>query len=80
MTLTGVLADDPESGRFDTDAFVRVPTTGGHRLLFAVATGDDALRMRVLEAGDRVVLSGRLGALRPTRSTIARIGGMRSVA
>ena len=42
------------------------PRTGGHRTLFAVATGDDALRMRVLEAGDHVVLSGRLGALRPT--------------
>ena len=66
VTVSGVLADDPQSGRFDTDAFVRVPTLGGHRILFAVATGDDALRMRVLEAGDRVVLSGRLGALRPT--------------
>jgi competence protein ComEC len=66
VTLTGVLADDPQTGRFDTDAFVRVPALGGHRILFAVATGDDALRMRVLEAGDRVVLSGRLGPLHPT--------------
>ena len=67
VTLTGVLADDPQSGRFDTDAFVRVPAAGGHRIVFAVATGDDALRMRVLEAGDRVVLTGRLGPLHPTR-------------
>jgi competence protein ComEC len=67
VTLHGVLVDDPESGRFDTDAFVRVATADGHRILFAVATADDALRMRVLEAGDRVVLSGRLGALHPTR-------------
>lgn len=65
-TVTGVLADDPESGRFDTDAFVRVPAGRGHRTLFAVATGDDALRLRVLEAGDRVELAGRLGALRKT--------------
>lgn len=66
VTLTGVLADDPESGRFSTDAFVRVSTGRGHRTLFALATGDDALRLRVLEAGDRVVLTGRLGSLRPT--------------
>jgi competence protein ComEC len=66
VTLTGVLADDSESGRFSTDAFVRVATGRGHRTLLAIATGDDALRLRVLEAGDRVVLTGRLGALRPT--------------
>jgi len=66
VTVAGVLADDPESGRFDTDVFVRVAAGRGHRTLFAVATGDEALRLRVLEAGDRVVLAGRLGALRPT--------------
>jgi competence protein ComEC len=44
-----------------------VPVAGGHRTLFVVATSDDALRLRVLEAGDRVVLSGRLGPLHPTR-------------
>jgi competence protein ComEC len=66
VTVSGVLVDDPQSGRFDTDAFVRVPAAGGHRILFAVATGDDALRVRVLEAGDRVVLAGRLGPLHPT--------------
>lgn len=66
VTVSGVLADDPQGGRFDTDAFVRVPTVGGHRILFAVATGDDALRVRVLEAGDRVLLTGRLGPLHPT--------------
>ncbi len=66
VTVSGVLVDDPQSGRFDTDAFVRVPTAGGHRILFVVATGDDALRVRVLEAGDRVVLAGRLGPLHPT--------------
>jgi competence protein ComEC len=65
-TVTGVLVNDPQSGRFDTDAFVRVTTPGGRRTLFAVAGGDDALRLRVLEAGDRVVLSGRLGPFHPT--------------
>ena len=66
-TFSGVLVDDPQSGRFDTDAYVRVAAGGTHRTLFAVATGDDALRLRVLEAGDRVVIEGRLGPLRPNR-------------
>ena len=66
VKVAAVLADDPESGRFDTDVFVRISAGSGHRTLFAVATGDEALRIRVLEAGDQVVLSGRLGALRPT--------------
>jgi competence protein ComEC len=67
VTLSGELVDDPQSGRFDTDAFVRVPAGRSHRTLFVVATRDDALRLRVVEAGDRVVLSGRLAPLRPTR-------------
>jgi competence protein ComEC len=66
-TFSGVLTDDPQSGRFDTDAYVRVAVDGTHRTVFAVATGDDALRLRVLEAGDRVMIQGRLGPLRPDR-------------
>jgi competence protein ComEC len=66
VTLAGVLVDDPESGRFETDAYVRVPVGRAHRTLYVVATSDDALRLRVLEAGDRVVLDGRLGPLHPT--------------
>ena len=65
-TVSGVMVDDPQSGRFDTDAYVRVPAGDSHRTLYVVATSDDALRLRVLEAGDRVVLSGRLGPLHPT--------------
>jgi len=67
VTVPGVLADDPQSGRFDTDVLVRVSVRDGHRTLLAVATGDDALRLRVLEASDRVVLTGRLGPLHPDR-------------
>lgn len=67
VTVRGVLADDPRSGRFDTDALVRVNVAGGHRTLLAAATGDDALRLRVLEASDRVMLTGRLGPLHPDR-------------
>lgn len=65
QTFAGVVVDDPQSGAFDTDAFVRVAVGGTHRTLYAVATGDDALRLRVLEAGDRIVLTGRLGPLHP---------------
>jgi predicted membrane metal-binding protein len=66
-TFSGVVVDDPQSGPFDTDAYVRVALGGTHRTLFAVATGDDALRLRALEAGDRVMLVGRLGQLHPDR-------------
>ena len=65
-TVTGVLSDDPQTGAFDTDAFVRVAVGHTNRTVFAVATGDDALQLRVLEAGDRVVLRGQLGPLHPT--------------
>jgi competence protein ComEC len=65
-TIPGVLADDPESGRFETDALVRTPAGASHRTVYVVATGDDALRLRVLEAGDRVVLRGRFGRLKPS--------------
>ena len=74
VTVNGVLGDDPQTGRFETDAFVRVPVGHGHRTLLAVATGDDAVRLRVLEAGDRVVLSGRLGPLRAAASTTGAAG------
>ena len=37
---------------------------GAHRILLATASGDDAMPLRGLEAGDRVVLSGRLAPLR----------------
>jgi len=67
VTVPGVLADDPQTGRFDTDVLVRVRVADGHRTLLAVATADDALRLRVLEASDRVVLTGRLGPLHPDR-------------
>jgi competence protein ComEC len=67
VTLDAVLVDDPDAGRFDTDALVRVPAGGSHRTLLAVATGDDATRLGVLEASDHVVLDGRLGPLRPNR-------------
>jgi len=88
VTVPGVLADDPQSGRFDTDALVRVGVAGGHRTLLAVATGDDAHRLRVLEASDRVVLTGRLGPLHPDRfdgrarrrHAIARLDGAQVLA
>jgi competence protein ComEC len=68
VTLGGVVVDDPQSAAFMTSALVRVrarpdsPT----RLVVASAGGDIAGRLRALQAGDRIVLRGRLGPLRPT--------------
>jgi competence protein ComEC len=67
VTFDAVLVDDPDPGRFDTDVLVRVPVGGSHRTLLAVATGDDAQRLAVLEASDHAVLDGRLGPLHPNR-------------
>jgi competence protein ComEC len=67
VAVEAVLVDDPDPGRFDTDALVRVPAGGSHRTLLAVATGDDAQRLAVLEASDHVVLDGRLAPLRANR-------------
>jgi competence protein ComEC len=65
----GVVAGDPDSGPFVASVIVRVRTQHGAtpRLLAAHATGDAAARLRVLHAGDRVELRGRLGPLRATR-------------
>jgi competence protein ComEC len=67
VTVDAVLVDDPDPARFDTDVLVRVPSGRSHRTLLAVATGDDAQRLAVLEASDHVVLDGRLGPLHPDR-------------
>jgi competence protein ComEC len=62
VTLEGELTSDPSGGQFGTSVFVRV--RGAHRIVLAAASGDDAMHLRVLDAGDRVVVRGRLGPLR----------------
>jgi competence protein ComEC len=63
VVLTGVMTDDPSGPSYAASALVRVTVAGTHRSLLATANGDDAERFRVLEAGDRVTLRGRLRAL-----------------
>jgi competence protein ComEC len=60
--LVGTLVDDPDAGRFDASALVRVEsfdggTAGGRRVL-VTATGDVAAHLRILAAGETVVLRG----------------------
>jgi len=59
-TLHGVVTSDPSGPSYAVSALVRVAVTGGHRTLLASANGDDASRLRVLQAGDNVVVRGRL--------------------
>ena len=61
VQLRGALVSDPDGQRFGASAYVRV--AGVDRIVLAKASGDDAGRLRVLEAGDRVELAGRLVAV-----------------
>ena len=61
VTVEGTLASDPSGGRFRVEAYVRA--RGVDRTLLVRGASDDANRLRALEAGDRVVLQGRLAPL-----------------
>jgi competence protein ComEC len=52
--LHGTLVDDPAGPSFSASALVR--TSRG--IVLATSSGDDAMRFRVLQAGDRVQLTG----------------------
>jgi competence protein ComEC len=54
--VDGVLTSDPSGPQFSVTALVRTH----HRIVLVRASGDDAMRLRILEAGDRVELGGRL--------------------
>jgi competence protein ComEC len=58
VRVRGSLITDPDGPRFGASALVRVGGAG--RIVLAKATGDGAGRLRILEAGDRVALEGRL--------------------
>jgi len=66
VTMRGTLVGDPSGGPYSATVLVRVGVVGGHRTVLAAASGDDAMRIRVLEAGDHVTLAGRLGQLQHT--------------
>jgi competence protein ComEC len=66
-TISGTVVTDPESAAFTTNVLVRAGAPGGgHRTLLVVAASDAVSRVRVLQAGDRVRMTGRLAPLRAT--------------
>jgi competence protein ComEC len=60
VVLAGTLAADPDSGRFRTEVDLRAD--GVDRVVLVRAASEDVSRLRVLAAGDHVVLRGRLVA------------------
>ncbi len=60
--LVATLVDDPDAGRFDTRALARVVTldgrAAGRRRVVVSASGDAAMQLRLLSAGESVVLQG----------------------
>ncbi|HEY5076968.1 MAG TPA: ComEC/Rec2 family competence protein [Acidimicrobiia bacterium] len=63
-TVRGEATSDPDGPTFEASVLVRVDTGhGSHRTLLARASGDDVAALRVIEAGDHVVLEGRLAPL-----------------
>jgi competence protein ComEC len=62
VRVVATLVDDPDAGRFDTSALARVDAldggaAGGRRVLLT-ASGDVAAHLRILSAGESVVLRG----------------------
>src|SRR5438132_1427348 len=56
VTVRGTLVGDPGGGPYSATALVRISIAGTHRTVLAAASGDDAMRLRVLEAGDGVTI------------------------
>jgi len=64
ITVHGVATEDPGGPVYAASVLVRVDAGhGAHRTLLARATGDDVAALRVVEAGDHIVLAGRLAEL-----------------
>ena len=63
-TLHGEATSDPSGPTYEVSVLVRVDAGhGAPRTLLATASGDDVAALRVIEAGDHVVLEGRLAPL-----------------
>lgn len=64
----GTLVDDPAGPRFVVEVLARLREIDGHdaggRTVLLAGTGDATTRLRVLEAGDRVAVTGTLEPLR----------------
>jgi competence protein ComEC len=66
LTLAGTVVTDPSGPRFVVSALARVDVDGGTRIVLVSASGDDASYLRALQAGDGIVVTGRLAPLRKT--------------
>ena len=65
LTVAGTLVADPNSNGFAASVLARVGVGAGrHRIVLISASGDGSMALRVLEAGDRVTVKGRLAPLR----------------
>jgi competence protein ComEC len=66
-TIAATLVEDPDGGQYTARVLVRVAQLNGHsagsRTVLVTASGDAASRLRLLEAGDEVELSGWLQPL-----------------
>lgn len=65
--FAGSLVADPDGPQYTVSALVRVNVEDTTRIVVVSATGDDAMLLRVLDAGDRIVVRGRLAPLRASR-------------
>jgi competence protein ComEC len=64
VTIRGEATEDPDGPTYQASVLVRVDAgQGSHRTLLARASGADVAALRVIDAGDQVVLSGRLAPL-----------------
>jgi competence protein ComEC len=64
VTVHGEATEDPGGPAYSASVLVRVDVGHGrHRTLLARATGNDVAALRVIEAGDHIVLVGRLAEL-----------------
>ncbi|MDQ1474850.1 MAG: competence protein ComEC [Actinomycetota bacterium] len=87
-TVRGVATEDPAGPTYEASVLIRVDAgSGAHRTLLARATGEGVAALRVVEAGDHVVLTGRLALLRQSsyedrarwRHAVGRLDGVRVV-
>jgi len=63
-TVRGTVVSDPTGPAYEVDVFMRADTGHDtHRILLARATGTEVSALRVVQAGDRVTLRGRLAPL-----------------
>src|ERR1700730_4323604 len=67
-TVHGVLTSDPDGSRFVSSVLARVDVRSLPGTLLVSGSGADAIRLKVLQAGDHVSLTGRVSVLRHTNA------------